>query len=161
MRETLPKTATRRRSIKFTNCNWPRCGCKRNPDEAPYFHKRRREGRRLIKAGCVSWKDLVATFNALDREPVEEPKAAESLPQRSIGSLHLEFKKCGRPNCRCGGGLLHGPYVYRHRREGGRQKKEYVPIRRLSEVALEMERQRAEAERPAEVRRVLKELKNV
>jgi len=161
MRETLPKTTTRRRSIKFTSCDWPRCGCKRDPDEAPYFHKCRREGRRLIQEGCVSWKDLVATFNARGREQVEEAKSDDVLPKMAIGSLHLEFKRCGRPNCRCGRGLLHGPYVYRHRREDGRQKKEYVPIRRLSEVALEMEHQRAEAIRPREIRRVLKELKNV
>lgn len=160
MRKTLPKTATRRGSIKFTNCNWPRCGCKRDPDDAPYFHKRRREGRRLIEEGCVSWKDLVATCNALGREPVEEPKSDETLPKTAVGSLHLEFKTCGRPNCRCRRGLLHGPYLYRHSRDGGRQRKEYVPMKRLGEVLLEMERQQATAKRPAEVVRVLKELKN-
>ena len=34
-------------------------------------------------------------------------------------------------------------------------------VRRLSEVVLEMERRRAEAVRPEEIRRVLKELENV
>src|SRR5690242_12776830 len=121
MGETLPKTARRRGSVTFTNCNWPHRRCKRDPDEAPYFHKDRREGRRLIEEGCVSWKNLVATFNALGREQVEEPRSAESLPKMAIGSVHLEFKRCGRPNCRCRQGLLHGPYLYRHRREGGRQ----------------------------------------
>ena len=47
------------------------------------------------------------------------------------------------------------------RREDGRQKKEFVPMRRLSEVLFEMESQRAKAGRPAEVQRVLKELRNV
>jgi hypothetical protein len=156
----LPKTATTRRSITFTNCNWPRCGCKRDPDEAPYFHKRRREGRRLIEEGCVSWKDLAPAFDALGREQVEEPKSAESLPKTAIGSLHLEFKRCGRPNCRCSRGLLHGPYLYRRWREGGRQRKQYVPMNRLSEVSAAMERQRAERARPAEVRHLLKELRH-
>jgi hypothetical protein len=32
-------------------------------------------------------------------------------------------------NCRCSRGLLHGPYVYKHWRENGRQKKEYVPMK--------------------------------
>jgi hypothetical protein len=160
MSETLPKTARRRRSVTFTNCNWPRCGCKRDSDESPYFHKRQREGRRLIEEGCVSWKDLVQTFNAFGREQVEEPKIADPLPKTAIGSVHLEFKRCGRPNCRCRRGLLHGPYGYRHRREGGRQRKEYVPMKRLSDVMLEIERQRAEAARPTEVRRMLKEFKD-
>lgn len=50
-----------------------------------------------------------------------------SLPKMLTGSLHLEFKKCGRSNCRCQRGALHGPYFYHHWREGGRQKKHYVP----------------------------------
>jgi len=79
----------------------------------------------------------------------------------TVGSIHLEFKKCGRANCRCQLGLLHGPYLYRHWREDGRQKKAFVPMRRLIEVLFEMESQRAKAGRPAEVQRVLKELRNV
>ena len=93
-------------------------------------------------------------------------KMGKTLPKTAggdapIGSLHLEFKKCGRPNCRCGRALLHGPYIYRHWREAGRQRKQYVPMAHLGEVALEMERQRSEAARPADVRRVLKELRHV
>ena len=83
------------------------------------------------------------------------------LPKTEIGSLHLEFKTCGRPNCRCRRGLPHGPYLYRHWREGGRQRKAYVHMRRMGEVLLEMEHQRAAAIRPGEVVRVLKELRHV
>jgi hypothetical protein len=157
MSEKLPKTARRRRSVTFINCNWPHCGCKRNSDASPYFHKRRREGRRLIEERCVSWKDLVTTFNALTPEPGNN----DGLSKRRVGSLHLEFKKCGRASCRCRSGLPHGPYVYRHRREGGRQRKEYVPMRHLRDVVLDMERQRAQTARPAEIRRVLKGLRDV
>lgn len=84
-------------------------------------------------------------------------KRAELLPKMVVGSLHLEFKTCGRPNCCCRRGLLHGPYLFRHWRERGRQRKAYVPMKRLSEVLLEIERQRAGAARPGEVRRALKE----
>jgi Family of unknown function (DUF6788) len=66
-----------------------------------------------------------------------------------FGSLHIEFKKCGQSKCRCQGGLLHGPYVYRRWREGGLQRKAYVPMKRLGEVLLEIERQRGAAPRPA------------
>jgi hypothetical protein len=155
----LPKTARGRRVISFTQCR-PNCRCGRDPVGGPYFVKRWREGGRRGKA-CVPWQEVAATLNAFGREPVDEPKAAESLPKTAIGSLHLEFKRCGQPNCRCSRGLLHGPYVYKHWRENGRQKKEYVPMKQFGEITLELERQRAEAARPAEVRRVLKELRYV
>jgi hypothetical protein len=88
---------------------------------------------------------------------------ASLLPKTGdvVGSLHLEFKECGRPRCRCRRGLLHGPYLYRHWREGGRQRKEYVPMKRLGDVLLEIECQRAAAIRPAEVALVLRELRDV
>jgi hypothetical protein len=60
----------------------------------------------------------------------------ETLPKMVVGSLHLEFKRCGRARCRCRRGFLHGPYVYRRWREDGRQRKAYVPMKRLSEVLL-------------------------
>ncbi|MGO8842723.1 MAG: DUF6788 family protein [Methyloceanibacter sp.] len=87
-------------------------------------------------------------------------KIGEALPKMAVGSLHLEFKRCGRPQCRCRRGLLHGPYVYRHWREAGRQRKVYVPMKRLGDVLLEIERQQTAAIRPVEVVRVLKELRN-
>jgi hypothetical protein len=93
--------------------------------------------------------------------PARKPEADESLPKTAVGSLHIEFKTCGRPNCRCRRGVLHGPYIYRHWREGGRQRKKYVPMNRLGAVLLEIERQRAAAIRPAEVARVLRELCHV
>jgi hypothetical protein len=88
------------------------------------------------------------------------PKTGKVLPKMA-GSLHLEFKRCGRPQCRCQRGSLHGPYAYRHWREAGRQRKVYVPMKQLGEIVLEMEEYRAAAARPAEVTRVLKELRNV
>ncbi len=54
-----------------------------------------------------------------------------------------------------------GPYLYRHWREGSRQRKAYVPMKQLSEVLLEIKRQVAAAVRPDEVRRALKKLCHV
>jgi len=85
----------------------------------------------------------------------------ETLPKMVVGSLHLEFKRCGRARCRCRRGFLHGPYVYGRWREDGRQRKAYVPMKRLSEVLLNIENQRAAALRPGEVYRALKELRHV
>ena len=82
----------------------------------------------------------------------------ETLPKASpAGSLHLEWKRCGRGNCRCSRGLLHGPYLYHHWRERGRQKKAYVAMACLTEVLEAIERQRAWKPKIAEILRLLKE----
>jgi hypothetical protein len=59
------------------------------------------------------------------------------------GSVHLEWKACGRGNCRCRLGRLHGPYYARHRRENGRQRKAYVPATKLEATLLSIEAHRA------------------
>ena len=43
------------------------------------------------------------------------------------GSLQPEWRRCGKPRCRCATGPLHGPYWYLRWREGGRQCRQYVP----------------------------------
>jgi hypothetical protein len=50
------------------------------------------------------------------------------------GSLHAELKRCGRPNCRCARGELHGPYWYVHRWERGRKRRRYVRMANLEAV---------------------------
>jgi hypothetical protein len=59
------------------------------------------------------------------------------------GSVQVEWKRCGRRNCRCVAGRLHGPYYARHWREGGRQRKAYVPVAHVPAVlvAIEVRRQ--------------------
>ena len=47
----------------------------------------------------------------------------EALP----GTLVVERRACGRPNCRCQRGVLHGPYHYRRWYEDGRRRRRYVP----------------------------------
>jgi hypothetical protein len=154
-----PKTARGRSIISFKQCRW-NCRCGRDPAGGPYFLKTWREAGSRGRA-CVSWREVAAFLHGPPQQVPQKPKIDETLPKIAIGSLHLEFKRCGRPNCRCGRGLVHGPYAYKHWRENGRQKKEYVPMKQLGEITLELERQRAEAARPAEVRRVLKELRHV
>ena len=42
---------------------------------------------------------------------VKSMKSLHKIRRQSAGSLHLEWKYCGRENCRCAkGGALHGPY---------------------------------------------------
>jgi hypothetical protein len=63
-----------------------------------------------------------------------------------LGSLHSERKRCGNDGCRCQSGReedLHGPYWYRHWREGGRQQKEYVASEDLPDVMEAVEARRS------------------
>ena len=60
------------------------------------------------------------------------------------GSIHIEWKRCGKLNCRCVGGNLHGPYYYRHVIVQGRQTKRYVRREKLSEAILAIETHRNE-----------------
>ena len=83
------------------------------------------------------------------------------LPKtKAVGSLHLDWITCGKPMCRCARGILHGPYVYRHWRHRGKQRKVYVPRADLPRVLAEMECQGALKARPREMKRMLKELRH-
>src|SRR5215470_4569600 len=37
-----------------------------------------------------------------------------------------EYKKCGKPGCKCNSGHLHGPYYYYFYRENGKLKRSYI-----------------------------------
>ena len=77
------------------------------------------------------------------------------------GSLIAERKRCGKPNCRCARGELHGPYYYRRwRDESGRQRKEYVPRERSAQMrrALDGARSNSLWVRLRELRKSIKEL---
>ncbi len=50
------------------------------------------------------------------------------------GVLLANPVRCGKPSCRCARGELHGPYLYRRWREGGRQRRRYVRARDVGEV---------------------------
>jgi hypothetical protein len=51
------------------------------------------------------------------------------------GSLHAEWRRCGKPTCRCARGSLHGPYWVRRWWEHGTQRKAYVSRNRVAEVS--------------------------
>ena len=77
-----------------------------------------------------------------------------------LGSLHAEYKRCGKPTCRCAaGGGSHGPYWYRRWREGGRQRKAYVPSADLARVRAAIRRRRETFPPLWPIRRALIELR--
>jgi hypothetical protein len=71
-----------------------------------------------------------------------EPKSAQPLPKTLSGAVCAQWVRCGRPNCRCSRGQLHGPYHYRFWREGGRLRKEYIRPEDLEEVRARCEARR-------------------
>ena len=100
----------------------------------------------------------------MDVKPARpERKSCGLLPQMESlpGSLHLEMKRCGRPSCRCARGELHGPYVYRHWWEQGRQRKQYVRDGDLERVQAALARWREEHPRAWEVRKAMQLLERL
>ncbi len=56
------------------------------------------------------------------------------IPKIVAGSVHVEFRRCGKSNCRCARGYLHGPYYVRRWREGRRQRKALVKAENVPAV---------------------------
>jgi hypothetical protein len=73
------------------------------------------------------------------------------LPKILAGAVCAQWRKCGKPGCRCARGQLHGPYWYRFWREAGRLRKAYVRSSELAETqtACEERRQQGRAARTA------------
>jgi hypothetical protein len=65
-------------------------------------------------------------------ERIEELRKSSSAPARQAQasepsvSVREEWKQCGKLNCKCAGGELHGPYLYEYWREGDRVKSRYL-----------------------------------
>ncbi|MDQ3132856.1 MAG: hypothetical protein M3Q99_19065 [Acidobacteriota bacterium] len=72
-------------------------------------------------------------------------KTEKTLPKILRGSVHQQFKKCGKMNCRCAVGKLHGAYYYHFVRVGGKLKKRYLKPTEVEPTLLAcLERQRLE-----------------
>jgi hypothetical protein len=70
------------------------------------------------------------------RDPIENWSSG-------TGSLQREWRRCGKPTCRCASGMLHGPYWYLRWRDRGRQRRRYVSSPRVdaTRAAIEQRRQ--------------------
>ena len=71
-----------------------------------------------------------------------ETDLPEPLPKTLPGVVRPQWVRCGRGNCRCARGRLHGPYFYRFWREGGRLRKQYVKPSELDQVRAQCEARR-------------------
>jgi len=79
--------------------------------------------------------------------------AAEGLP----GCVIAQYRRCGRPNCRCASGPQHGPYFFHYWRAGGTARKRYVARLDAPRVAALCDRYRARAPSRRAVRRALRD----
>lgn len=84
----------------------------------------------------------------------KDAKNLKPLPKTPPGSMLAgavcaQYKRCGKTNCRCARGELHGPYYYRFRWRAGRVTKAYVPLAEVEGVRAACARRR---ERIAEMR---------
>ena len=68
-----------------------------------------------------------------------------------IGCIEKKRVKCGRENCKCASGQLHGPYYYLRLQIGGRRFRRYLKSSEASEIRnlltnIKIQRQQAKAE---------------
>ncbi len=77
-------------------------------------------------------------------------QTAKVLPKMLRGSVHQQFKKCGKPNCKCTRGTLHGAYYYHFVRMDGKLKKQYLKASEVEPIQTAcIARQQAEKEKRA------------
>ena len=74
--------------------------------------------------------------------PASALEIAETL--HKIPALLETWTRCGKANCRCARGELHGPYHALHWREGALQRRRYVRPADLAGVRSTVERRRTE-----------------
>src|SRR5918995_4771050 len=61
-----------------------------------------------------------------------------------IPALLTTWTRCGKPNCRCREGHLHGPYHALHWRDGAIQRRRYVRAADVPAVRAILEKRRAQ-----------------
>jgi hypothetical protein len=61
-----------------------------------------------------------------DRDGRGRGEVVEERPAPAGGTYRLEKVRCGKSNCRCAAGRLHGPYWYLYQRRGGKLTSKYV-----------------------------------
>jgi hypothetical protein len=61
-------------------------------------------------------------------------KLKNPLPKTPPGALCAQMVRCGKPNCKCASGELHGPYSYRFARVNGVLIKRYVKVKDVPQL---------------------------
>jgi hypothetical protein len=61
-------------------------------------------------------------------------KTQNLLPKMMPGTVHIQFVRCGKQNCKCAGGELHGAYYYHFIRVNGKLRKRYLKASEVEEI---------------------------
>lgn len=72
-------------------------------------------------------KKILAQTEEEGEATLNEKKSEKIAPKMLMGYLMTQYKRCGRKNCKCASGALHGPYYYRVWTINGERRKKYVP----------------------------------
>lgn len=56
------------------------------------------------------------------------------LPKMMPGTVHIQFVRCGKVNCKCSRGELHGAYYYHFVRIDGKLCKRYLKANTVEEL---------------------------
>jgi hypothetical protein len=70
--------------------------------------------------------ELLAAAESKNRDGAAAKRRVLKEHKTTHKTYRLESIRCGKKNCHCAEGKLHGPYWYAYRTEGGRTKSEYV-----------------------------------
>jgi hypothetical protein len=75
----------------------------------------------------------------------KKSKPFPKIPVEALlnGAVCASYARCGKHNCKCARGLLHGPYYHRYQWHDGRVIKEYIPLSQVEEVRAACARYRA------------------
>lgn len=73
-----------------------------------------------------SWLHGLIDDAKIIREPNASSHKVTLEVQRVSKTYRLEGIRCGKDNCKCARGELHGPYWYAYWSEGGKTKSQYI-----------------------------------
>ncbi|MBD3226674.1 MAG: hypothetical protein GF329_00665 [Candidatus Lokiarchaeota archaeon] len=83
-------------------------------------------------------KEMELKLNNLKRRKSELFKR---LKQSESGTIVSEYVKCGKDNCKCNSGSLHGPYFYWYYWKKDKLKKKYVcPVNKPNDALRDLEK---------------------
>jgi hypothetical protein len=71
-------------------------------------------------------------------------KTENLLPKMMPGTVCRQMIRCGKPNCKCARGQLHGAYYYHFVRVGGRLRKRYLKLDEVEAVKAACHARRAD-----------------
>src|SRR5262249_1858729 len=75
----------------------------------------------------------------------EQNKNAKPLPKMLSGAVCAQMVRCGKPNCKCERGRLHGPFHYQFFWQNNKQRKVYIRQADVQQIREACEANRAAA----------------